>query len=64
MNTDTLVRWGRAAGHRVQHAWRGTGQYVYPVCWDVIARDRGTIAYDSDAARCERCAARMARGAA
>ena len=66
MNDDTAPRWGRAGGHRIQHAWEpepghaGSG-IVFAMCEGVLFRQSGTIDYDSDAARCERCAARLKR---
>ena len=62
MNRDRVYRWGRASSRaRVQHAWGGEGPYVFPLCLDVQARERTSVNFDSDAARCERCAARLKR---
>ncbi len=56
-------RWGRAEGHRVQHAWERSDVYPEAValCWGAVARRVADVAFDSDAARCERCAAVMKR---
>lgn len=70
---DTYYRWGRgrrtggelvdALPHRVQHAWRiitDTGRAI-PMCLGPCNRSAATIDFHSDAARCERCAARLKR---
>lgn len=74
--SEPTIRWGRGLkggvippggrAHRVQHAWRviSATHRAIPVCLGPDNRFIDSIDFDSDAARCERCAAHMARGAA
>lgn len=70
MSTHTYPRWGRVDRHRIQHAWRpfhlNDPDFItlWPECHEVDNYEPERIDFDSDAARCERCAARIARGAA